>query len=338
MIRNDARDCPLTTASVEALAEFEKAQRLFSLYAGDPLAALQAAVDIDPGFALAHVMRAHLLIAGAEMTARDDADAALKAADRYAAGLTARERGHLAAARAWLNGDLTAASRIFDAVLADHPRDLLALQMGHTVDFYLGDSISLRDRVARVLPHWDAGVPGFGHVQGMHAFGRAELGDYAAAERSGRAAVKLSGYQKFSTEPPPYQDALPYVRALIDAFTSQAAGRPHFWATPEFWFFNLGLVCWLIIYFGLPKWLTVYVFGHELTHALMVKIMGGRVSDFSVGSDGGYIVSSKINTWIALAPYFVPIYSVFVILLYGIVSFFVDLQPHAELATGCGSG
>jgi hypothetical protein len=125
-----------------------------------------------------------------------------------------------------------------------------------------------------------------------------------------------------------------FFSALIDAFTSQAAGRPHFWATVEFWFFSLGLVCWLIIYFGLPKWLTVYVFGHELTHALMVKIMGGRVSEFRFGRDGGYIVSSKINTWIALAPYFIPIYSVFVILLYGIVSLFYDLQPHAELATG----
>jgi hypothetical protein len=62
--------------------------------------------------------------------------------------------------------------------------------------------------------------------------------------------------------------------------------------------------------------------------------MGGRVSDFSVGRDGGYIVSSKINTWIALAPYFVPIYSVGVILLYGLVSLLYDLQPHAELATG----
>jgi hypothetical protein len=117
--------------------------------------------------------------------------------------------------------------------------------------------------------------------------------------------------------------------ALLDA-----AERPHFWATPEFWFFSLGLICWLIIYFGLPKPLIVYVFGHELTHALMVKIMGGRVSEFRVGSDGGYIVSSKINTWIALAPYFVPIYSVFVVLLYGVVSFFYELQPHAELATG----
>jgi predicted TIM-barrel fold metal-dependent hydrolase len=40
--------------------------------------------------------------------------------------------------------------------------------------------------------------------------------------RSGRAAVKLSGYQKFSTEGPPYDDALPFVRALIDAFTLDA--------------------------------------------------------------------------------------------------------------------
>jgi hypothetical protein len=125
-----------------------------------------------------------------------------------------------------------------------------------------------------------------------------------------------------------------FFSALIDALTSQAPGRPHFWATVEFWFFSLGLVCWLIVYFGLPKWLTVYVFGHELTHALMVKIMGGRVSEFSVTREGGYIVSSKINTWIALAPYFIPIYSVFVIIIYGVVSALFDLEPHAELATG----
>ncbi len=125
-----------------------------------------------------------------------------------------------------------------------------------------------------------------------------------------------------------------FFSALLDALTSQASGRSHFWATAEFWFFSLGLVCWLIAYFGLPKPLIVYVYGHELTHAITVKLMGGRVSDFSVGRDGGYIVSSKINTWIALAPYFVPIYSVGVILLYGLVSLLYDLQPHAELATG----
>jgi len=40
--------------------------------------------------------------------------------------------------------------------------------------------------------------------------------------RCGRAAVKLSGYQKFSAEAAPYGDAQPFVRALIDAFTLDA--------------------------------------------------------------------------------------------------------------------
>lgn len=40
--------------------------------------------------------------------------------------------------------------------------------------------------------------------------------------KSGRAVVKLSGYQKFSEKPAPYDDAQPYVNALIDAFTLDA--------------------------------------------------------------------------------------------------------------------
>lgn len=43
-----------------------------------------------------------------------------------------------------------------------------------------------------------------------------------ALARTGRAAVKLSGYQKFSTQPPPHDDALVFVRALLDAFTPDA--------------------------------------------------------------------------------------------------------------------
>ena len=40
--------------------------------------------------------------------------------------------------------------------------------------------------------------------------------------RSGRASVKLSGYDKFSQQPHPYPDAWPFVRALVDAYTLDA--------------------------------------------------------------------------------------------------------------------
>jgi predicted TIM-barrel fold metal-dependent hydrolase len=43
-----------------------------------------------------------------------------------------------------------------------------------------------------------------------------------ALSRSGRATVKLSGLQKFSTQEVPYRDAEPYVHALVDAFTLDA--------------------------------------------------------------------------------------------------------------------
>jgi predicted TIM-barrel fold metal-dependent hydrolase len=37
--------------------------------------------------------------------------------------------------------------------------------------------------------------------------------------RSGRASIKLSGYSKFSSQSHPFADTVPFVRALVDAFT-----------------------------------------------------------------------------------------------------------------------
>jgi len=126
-----------------------------------------------------------------------------------------------------------------------------------------------------------------------------------------------------------------FFNALIDAFTAQAVGRAPFWMSSEFLFFSLGLFAWLIVYFGFPKWVTVYVFGHELTHVIAVKLMGGKVDGaIGVGRSGGHIIASKINTWIALAPYFVPIYSVFCLTIYGLTALLVDLEPYREIVIG----
>ena len=116
-------------------------------------------------------------------------------------------------------------------------------------------------------------------------------------------------------------------------FTSfmRATVAQRLWAAEEFWFFSLGVALWLITFFGLPRPIVIYVFGHELTHAIWVLLMGGRVSRFSVRRDGGHIVTSKTNFWIALAPYFFPIYSILAIALYGLLSLFVNMQPYGRL-------
>ncbi len=126
---------------------------------------------------------------------------------------------------------------------------------------------------------------------------------------------------------------LPLCAILSQTFFTafaRATVAERLWAGEEFWFFSLGAVLWLIAFFGLPRPLVVYVFGHELTHALWVWLMGGRVSNFKVGRDGGHILTDKNNFLISLAPYFFPLYSICAIALYGGLSLFYDMRPYGR--------
>jgi hypothetical protein len=86
-----------------------------------------------------------------------------------------------------------------------------------------------------------------------------------------------------------------------------------------FWVAFLGgAACWLVVFLLLPKPMLVYVFGHELTHALWAWLFGGRVKRFKATSNGGHVVISKTNFLIVLAPYFFPLYATLVVALFGV--------------------
>lgn len=82
--------------------------------------------------------------------------------------------------------------------------------------------------------------------------------------------------------------------------------------------FLAGAVCWCVIFFLLPKPMWLYVFGHELTHALWAWGFGGRVKKMKVSSKGGHVLITKTNFLITLAPYFFPLYAVIVILVFAV--------------------
>jgi hypothetical protein len=123
-------------------------------------------------------------------------------------------------------------------------------------------------------------------------------------------------------------------QAFFTCFT-KAAAQHAFWATEEFWFFALGAVFWVFAFFGAiwvwgePRPIRLYVWAHELTHALWARAMGGTIFRFRARRDGGYVVTDKANFWIALAPYFHPFYAMLVLLAYGTASWFYDLRPFA---------
>jgi len=77
--------------------------------------------------------------------------------------------------------------------------------------------------------------------------------------------------------------------------------------------FLAGVGCWIVIYLLLPRPMWIYVFGHELTHAVWTWLCGGEVKKFKVTSNGGHVIVTKTNFLIALAPYFFPLYAALVV-------------------------
>ena len=192
MALKDSRGVSVSTDNRQSLDRYERAVDLLHSYFNDPLAAIDAALAEDPGFVMGHCFRAGLLTTTTDKAAEPMLRESVEAGEALALNANDRELRHLAAARAWLDGDFQQAVVRYGDIAIEHPRDNLALQLAHLGDFYLGRSSQLRDRVARALCDWDDSVPGYGYVLGMHAFGLEEMGDYGRAEERARRALELN--------------------------------------------------------------------------------------------------------------------------------------------------
>ncbi|MCZ7648675.1 MAG: hypothetical protein M5U26_26030 [Planctomycetota bacterium] len=78
------------------------------------------------------------------------------------------------------------------------------------------------------------------------------------------------------------------------------------WPQEMVWFGYGILAFGALAFFWRP--VVVYLFGHELVHALATWICLGKVSNLRVSASGGQVTTSKSNTFIRLAPYFLPLY------------------------------
>ncbi|HVH77072.1 MAG TPA: tetratricopeptide repeat protein [Stellaceae bacterium] len=188
----DAHDNLVTAASPEAVAALDATVTAYLGFRADTGDRLKAAVAADPDLPLAHVLRGCFMLLFGRRAMVPRAQAALDAAQAAAARrqLTAREEAHVAALAAWVAGDLAGATRGWEELAAEHPRDILALKLGQYGCFYMGESARMRGVIERGLAHWSAAIPDYAFLLGCHAFGLEETGDYLAAERAGRAAVE----------------------------------------------------------------------------------------------------------------------------------------------------
>ncbi len=116
-------------------------------------------------------------------------------------------------------------------------------------------------------------------------------------------------------------------KTFLEAFSETSASTLVIGSAP-LWFFFIGVLLWLISFFGLPRPLYLYVLGHELTHAIFVLLCGGKITEFRVRTEGGHIVTNKNNILISLSPYFVPFYSVLAVAAFGLIGLATDLSKY----------
>jgi tetratricopeptide (TPR) repeat protein len=189
MPREDTRGLALSGASPRAIELYEGAlaeHLSFRATAGDPIA---QALEDSPGFAMAHAFAAYRALGGREPGGAEAASTIVERSARLP--MNRRERMHMRAISELAAGEHERAGALHAEILAEHPRDVLALATAHSCDYVRGDVTSLQRRVAQVLGAWRADLPGYHAVLAMYAFGLEEAGEYARAEEYVRRALEL---------------------------------------------------------------------------------------------------------------------------------------------------
>ncbi len=85
------------------------------------------------------------------------------------------------------------------------------------------------------------------------------------------------------------------------------------------WLYALGAVVYFLVEKVFTKPMTLYVYGHELTHAFSGMLSGAKIHSLKASSKGGEVRMSKSNLFVALSPYIIPLYTLLVVLLFVLI-------------------
>ena len=244
----DARGLALSTDSPAAAAAFDAAIGSYLRYRTDAARHIEAALAADPGFAMAHLLRGYFAMLSFNRANVPAAAVALAAARTGAERLTRRERRHLDALAAWIDGQLWRTLGAWEAILAEDPTDVLALRLSHFNYFWLGEVAAMRQSVLRAKAGWDEGLPGFGTVLSCEAFGHEECGEYRAAEAAGRAAVERDPLDLWGTHAVAHvlemegrhRDGIDWLDGLKGHWEGAAAIVHHLWWHRGLYHWELG--------------------------------------------------------------------------------------------------
>lgn len=190
----DSRGLVVTARCSDSVEQLDGAVAAYLGARRDTLDRVEKLTSSDPDCVLGHCLYGYLQMhrcrPEAAVLAVKSLERARKVSQKYP--VSAWEEMHICALQAWVEGDLISALDRWEGVLADSPRDILAIRLAQFMTSYFGNSQGIRNSIERVFPKWDEKIPGYNYLLGCYAYGLEETGEYARAERMGRAAVEKS--------------------------------------------------------------------------------------------------------------------------------------------------
>lgn len=191
-MRADRHGNPITAATKAAVEQYDAALDSLLFFQGSLPDELKAALQADPDFAMGQALNGYLGVLGTEpgdaAVAQENMQAYLGRVDQ--SKLLERERMHLQAAQTLLEGDFQRAGELLLEISLAYPRDMLAIAIGHQIDFFTGNAVMLRDRPGAARTAWTPEDQHYSALLGMLSFGLEETGQYDLSEEVGLEAVE----------------------------------------------------------------------------------------------------------------------------------------------------
>eukprot|EP01025_Chloroclados_australasicus_P050756 TRINITY_DN5876_c0_g2_i1.p1 TRINITY_DN5876_c0_g2~~TRINITY_DN5876_c0_g2_i1.p1 ORF type:complete len:467 (-),score=44.59 TRINITY_DN5876_c0_g2_i1:359-1759(-) len=204
----------LTTASDEACKLLECAVLGVYSWLGPPHPIdiddiITRMFEADPSFVMGHVIVAVFTLLetsgngvyrkGTGKMLNADIQDAIKKANKGASKCEWWEQKHVEAMNCWAKGDQIGATKIWEKILVEHPRDMIALKVAHDTYFYLGQGVQMRDSIARVKKYYEGDDQYYGFILGMYSFGLEETGDYGKAYEMASKALEMNRNDAWAT-------------------------------------------------------------------------------------------------------------------------------------------
>jgi len=189
-MQKDQWGYPVTTDDSQAAESLNCAFNAYTGFRTDAIKHLDAAIAVDPQFALPHAIKGLLIESLKKPELYPLARNELELARNNQKPLSERENHYLSALTAALLGNVTAAVTHYQQISHDHPHDLFAMRIAQSELFWIGEVAWMRDISERAAPQWSAEVPGYATYLSIRSFGLEENGFYELAEKCGREAVE----------------------------------------------------------------------------------------------------------------------------------------------------